>query len=312
MIAFPTYGFAINHSKPPDMRKGILLLLPFVLFGTTTLTAKDISLEEAVRQGLVTVSFTGMTNLIEDEAVTDAWDFDWGSSPHYGKCINMIATNNTSGSLSLTIENGRILNADDPDVQDMIITQQMAFTLPSNQKKEYALYAMCTEMSDMGPDGESLFTLGLLAEPDLRGMSELVEKHDAQNETGQDAVWVITDDMELESIDGDDPEITSALRHYAAKVTGKTIEPELPYNVPLYNGAIEFGYRLMTSAKVSLIVYDPDGSEFKVLFAEKPHERGDYSIKYSFDRMRMEPGVYTLKMFKNGVFQTFSQFQIGN
>ena len=284
----------------------VVLSIGFVHFASAT---KDVSLEEAVKNGLLTVAFNGMDHA-EDDA--EAADIAWTAGTHFGKCIKLMVTNNSTQLLRVTLEAGRLLNAHDNDVQDMVVTQQLAFVIPARQKQEHTLYAMCTEMNDRGPSSAHAFMLGLMAEADLQGMAKLVEKYNVQNETGQDAVWVITDDLSVDAIDGDDAQVTAALRQYASEVVKKrdTSDNGSRYNVPVYRSSVEFGYRLLQDANVSLIVYDPNGAEFMSLLSDKPHQPGVYSITYSFERSDLQPGIYTLKMFQNGRFVTFKQFRV--
>jgi hypothetical protein len=291
---------------------------PLLLVAITALTLDAfsspknyLSIEDAVRSGLLRVEFTGMNEALESDDGT----LDIGGGMHNGKCIRLTAVNAGSRQLDILVETGRRLTAGDSTVQDMVITQQLAFTIPAGAQQDHLLYAMCTQMHDGSPDGSDAFALGLLAEPDLRGMAQLVERYNAQDQTGQDAIWVITDDLELTAIDGENSEMVSEMRKYAAEVTGKSLEaePATPaYSAPqVYSGAIEFGYRVVTDSKVSLVVFDPEGNEFKTLFSEKAHRPGVYSIRYTLERATaIEPGVYTLKMFQNGRFVTFKEFQI--
>lgn len=289
------------------MKPLLLIALTSIAFDLQASAISYISLADAVKQGLLKVECSGQ-NGVDDEGN------DSGSGIHSGRCIKLTATNISGRSLNIRMETGRTLSPTDTGVQAMVVTEMLAFSIPANAKQEHLLYAMCTEMTDSGPDADDAFTLGLMANTDVRGMAELIEKYHAQNETGQDALWVITDDLELSAIDGDDSEMVAALRKYAAEVTGKTITPaetpESHYTVPLFAGAVEFGYRILRSSKVSLIIVDPEGIEFKKLMSDQNHEPGVYSVRYTLEGSGMAPGVYTVKLFQDGSFVSFKQFRI--
>lgn len=294
------------------MKSILPLALISLVLGPNASAVTYTSIEEAVNRGWLRVDIAGRDSE-NDDPNSEAYEEGWGI--HNGKCIKLTATNISGRSLSIMIETGRTLYPTDTGVQTMMVTEQLVFTIPVGSKQEHVLYAMCTEMSDSGPSAEDGFGLGSLADTDLRGMAQLIEKYKAQNETGQDAVWVITDDLDLSSIEGEDADVVSALRKYASEVTGKSLAaPSAPtnaqYNVPLFNGSIEFGYRLTQGAKVSLVVYDPDGNEFRKLLTDKPHEAGIYTIRYSLEASGLAPGVYTVKMFRDGSFASFKQFRI--
>jgi hypothetical protein len=299
------------------MKYPLLLVLACVTLRSSANPITYVSVEEAIRKGWLAVEFTGITTSTDELENEDVWDLEWSS--HNGQCISLVATNQSGRPLHILVETGRLLAPDDTLTQTMMVTQQLAFSIPASTRQEHRLYAMCTEMSDSSPGGMDAFTLGLVAESDLLGMASLIEKYEAQNETGQNAVWVITDDLQLSDIQGEDANMVAALRHYASDVTGKTIEPEKPeplgqqesrYNVPLFSGSIEFGYRVLQASKVSLSIYGPDGNEVKAIMAERPHEPGIYTITYTTHGYLLEPGVYTMKMYQDGQFITFKQFRI--
>ncbi|MBK8660062.1 MAG: hypothetical protein IPN22_14625 [Bacteroidetes bacterium] len=106
-------------------------------------------------------------------------------SSHWGPCMSLEVTNQSSEALSLSLAYGYRLLPDDTNVQTMLVTQSLMVRLAPRQKKNYRIYAMCSEAGDAAPGSEKKFKWASGQKGHLLGLAELIErKISEQHRTG--------------------------------------------------------------------------------------------------------------------------------
>jgi len=143
----------------------IMLSLAFLSDNKTSLTFK-----QAVQNGLISLNFQG-------RAYSDLPD---DASGYYGACLYMRVKNISGKTLSLRMDNGRILHLLDTDAQDFIITKPLIMTLNPASEKTSNLYAMCTQMTHWSPGEEDTFNLGPMAGKDLPNLTAFIDQNNIQ------------------------------------------------------------------------------------------------------------------------------------
>lgn len=175
-------------------------VLPFLLFFTyraykTSFAETTYKLAEAEQKKLVLLSITG--------AVPDtAYHGEYSS--HYGPCMALQVANTTNQALNLYLEYGYKLEPEDSSLQTMIVTQTLLVKLQPRQKKDYRVFAMCSQAHDKGPSKDESFVLRTRASGNLLGVTELINRKKYQSDAAQNAVWCLTDNYELSSITSED------------------------------------------------------------------------------------------------------------
>jgi hypothetical protein len=266
---------------------GALFVKP-VMAGTNSYT-----LEDALKKKLVTAVITG-----RNDATTS----------YYGDCITLKLKNTTNQTLSINLETGRRLNCVYDSIQDMLVTQAQIFALLPTQTKEYTIYAMCCQQHDHSPKGTSVFNLGSMAESQLVQLSLLIEKLNAQNYTGQRAVWVLTDDANPNDVTGDDETVASTLREFVINVVKnkkQTVrEPGFiyDYSYPTTDGKVftiegDFEWEMPYQNFVSLFVYDNSGNRLFPVFQDVAFSSGLQIYHYKVANEAFKSGeLYWLRL----------------
>jgi hypothetical protein len=272
----------------------LAVLLGVLFAGPSFGSGNSYTIEDALNRKLITVSITGRKD---------------ATTAYYGGCITLIISNTSNQNLSIRLENGRRLNCVNDTIQDMLVTQSEMMALVPSQKKELTIYAMCSQKHDRSPKPNSVFRLGAMAESQIVKLTALIEKYNVQNYTGQEAVWVLTDNEDPSSISGDDQEIVKLLREC---VTGAVVEqkkvntrepgfiydysyPKVDENAFTIEG--DFAFQMSYKNFVSLYIYDNYGNRIKVVFQDVPYSTGMQNYHYKITSSDFRPGeLYWLRM----------------
>jgi hypothetical protein len=253
------------------------------------------SLEEALKRKLVKAEISGRGSTPENY------------SSHHGKCIRITLHNLTSQSLNVNIEQGRNLRCIYDSVQNMLVASGEMMALSPSQKKEFTIFAFCSEKTDKSPSESSRFELASMAEGSMVQLIRIIERYKAFNGTGQAAVWVLTDDASPDAITGSDPETVKALKEYVTNL--KNAKPEEGYiydysftafNNPPSTIQGEIGWELESGGWVSLSLYDNNNTKIHQFFSDVAYQRGYHSYKYKLTHQALISGQrYWVRLFVN-------------
>lgn len=280
--------------------KSVCITLGCLLLLATSHAETSYKLADAVQKKLVNVEFSGAK---EDTA-------HMMTSSHYGPCMSMQIVNASADNLSLSLDYGYMLMPDDTGIQAMMVTQTLVVQLQPKAKKNYRLYAMCTEASDGSPSSAQPFKLGKRTSGNLLGLAELLNRKKYQNDAGQDAVWCLTNNHELTSIYSTDTTMMYELRRFVAKAKNiplsKIYEPVPDYSAPVqtrvitytYSGSIS--YSLINTSKIMIALFDEDNHMKKVYVNNETQRQGEYTYNYQIGSVEMENKKHYLRMFRDG------------
>lgn len=260
-------------------------LLPF------SILSRDITLEEAVSQKLITVQVK--------PAEVEGW------TTHYGKCMVLQLSNTSRNPVRIEIVPGHYLEPLDTSIQRMVTTHHEVIALGAGGSQEVPLYAMCGEQSDGSPNVEDAFMLGLMAEEEVQQIAQYIQQHNWQNGTGQHAMWVITDDASLDGIVDENVDAVNQLRRQVADIAG--IEfiayeplPEERYQNGLTSLSGNFTYQVQRDCRASLTLEDDAGSLVATFFRDRPFTPGTHKFSFTADQLNLRRGKYKVLLRING------------
>jgi hypothetical protein len=271
----------------------LVLLVGLFISSPMIAETNSYTLEDAIKRKLVTAEIIGRTN--PDHA-------------YYGECINIRLKNTSGQNLSLNLESGRRLNCDYDSVQDMMITKSEIFALLPSQTKEFVINAMCCEKSNRSPSNTTSYNLGAMADATLVQLARLIENLNAQDYAGQHAVWVITDGVDPEGINGSSEAVTKALREFVINaINGKTAMVQDPgfiydYSYPKTDGQNitvegDFTWEMPYQSFVSLYIYDNSGNRVCVIFQDAAFASGMNNYHYKITTAALQSGgLYWIRM----------------
>lgn len=282
--------------------KPFFCILMVVLFYHKTYAETAYKLSEAIQKKLVSINISG--------AKPDT-SFKGILSSHYGPCMAMEIVNSSPEALNLNLDYGYRLEPDDSSLQTMMVTQTLIVKLPARQKRNYRVYAMCTEASDGAPSPLQKFRMAKRANGGLLGVAELINRKKYQNDAAQNAVWCLTDNHDLQSIYSEDTVMMYELRRFVAKAKGisdaKVYEANnTNYSAPVrtyttrtvYSGSISYSFS--KTSKVMIALFDEDNHMKRVYVNNETQHEGEYTYNYQIASDEMSNKKHYLRMFRDG------------
>lgn len=140
---------------------------------------------------------------------------------HSGKCIELKLENLTKKPQQIFIPAGTVFIADNSDEQNILMTQDMIFTLNGGQSKMMDVSGFCCEMSDSSPDKGSTFKVSMHKNEKVIQLVNYLKTKNFDENTLQSAVWCVANDAGLGSVYCDDEKQTNELRDKISEITGK-------------------------------------------------------------------------------------------
>jgi hypothetical protein len=278
------------------MKTKIFVLLALIMC-SYVLSAETLSLSlfEAIQKKMVKVDIKGRGYSADN------------SHGHYGRCITMKIKNLLAQPLELSVETGRRLTCVYDSVQDMMVAKNEMFALGPNGTSDYTIYAFCTQKHDRSPGENSNFMLDGMSEGYLHELALLIESLGTLDNTGQQAVWVLTDSISPNEISGSDAAKVKKLKDFvsfavanmkAERASGFIYDYSFPdKSTKGFSLKGEINWDMPWSGLVSLTIYDNHNQKIKVIFDEKMYRSGFQTFDYNLSNLSLkEHELYWLRV----------------
>ena len=287
----------INQS-PNIMKLTHIILIGYLLSSTA---ASSMNLKDAIASKLVAVEISGS---------------DWDKMPAslrkngFAPKMQMTVSNLSSSPIEMELDPGYMLVPTESSYQAMLLTQPISMKLKPRERKTDFLYAMCTQLSHSGPNPSLHYQVGNLAKPSLLQMALFIVNKKYLVHAAQEAVWSISDDMPIPSIDDINPGIADDLQKQVASIKHVDLE-KLRKEYKASNGAAlaEFNgpkidrnipITVKDSAMVSVGYYSINDSLIKPIMQPTLLMGGKHSVRYDPFPLAFAGKSYTVKMMKDG------------
>ena len=258
-----------------ETRKILLVIVLMV----SVLYSNAISLKDAIKQNLISVTIKSNP----------------GENSHYGKCISLDINNKTSKNLKIDLLPGMFLIPEDSNKQQMMVAEEMLIALNPAASKKLTINAFCTQMSKSSPIEDLEFKAGKMAKGHLLELVKLIIKNKFFSSASQNAIWCITDNNDLYSINSDDENENKILREFVSEATGK------PLNAVYYKAPRSS--REEVTFRDTIVFSNRDGGIYSLIMLS---EDGEEMIEYYKDR-NIRPNYKTTQTFS----LTYSGFPVG-
>lgn len=249
------------------------------------------TVEEAAKKGLVKLAIKG-------------------KGGYTGSVIEMKIKNVTDQCLSLVLEAGRRLDSKDNTQQDILVTKSENFYMAARKEQAFNVFGMCCQAHNSSPKANSVYSIGKMADSSLIKLADYIDKNKFyENYTAQQAVWTISDNNSLASIESGDRKEVEGMRGFVSKLTGRPIPAyDLRYKRD-GDGAMgrphqieaTIAYQLDHGNNVTMAIYNSEGRMVQLLFDKYQHDKGDYKLYYTFRIGNLPAGKYYTKMTMDGV-----------
>jgi hypothetical protein len=280
-----------------------VMVIPLKIFAVNRVStgSRDyISVEDAFKKGLINLSILG-------------------KGGHTAECIGLEIVNRYPDTLFLKIEPGRQLVSEDTLVQDILITRKEKFFLAAGKKKALNIYGFCCESSRSSPVDSSLFSVGHMADPNLVALACFLNEHDFPVDAALAAVWVISDNHPVSSIDSDNPEQVKELREFVSKLKGVEVpwysSEYIKSEDVLFTGITttikgDLAIYIPHNCMVSICIADSEGRIVGVLDENVLFNPGTYRFTFTLHVSDWKRGKYYYRLYADGSILKQKEFDI--
>ncbi|MEX0968691.1 MAG: hypothetical protein WD077_15775 [Bacteroidia bacterium] len=255
----------------------------------------------------IELSATKLTDALKNGTVT------LKANAHEGKNINLILMNLQAATQEIEIEPGTILTSGDAGVQQAMLVQRKVVELPPNGTLATSAYGMCINAKRSGFFGQDL-NWHAEAEDKLKEVATFVAAHQLFDETGQKAVWVVSDNHDLSGIHHEDADVMLNTRQYLSALTGKPVPwyvkhyasaefescsgPVFSDEVASIEGNMEFYLR--TNGALTFGIYNERGDLVQLFFSGRGTNPGEYSCDFTLEATNLKKGKYYARVWNDG------------
>lgn len=159
-------------------------------------------------------------------------------------------------------------------------------------------------MNNNSPELTTSFYFGKIAKGTLINLIKIIEKNRFFSKAGQDAIWCITDNQDIYSINGKTENETKILREFVSKANGQSLQKVYKKS----NRSSQQDTTVMDSVNYydrdggiySLVMYDEEGKEILVFFKDRKKKAGQHTtLTFSLTHASFPLGTYYIRLTKN-------------
>ena len=178
---------------------------------------------------------------------------------------------------------------------------------------------MCCQAHNSAPTKGNVYGIGAMAADRLVKLACFLDKSNlSEDYAAQEAVWTVSNNNSLASIESSDTAITNKLQQFVSSITGRSI--------PKYHVTYEqtgdhvadkitkvdgiFTYSPSSNGHITIGIYDASGKLIQLLFQDITHERGECKLYFVFNTKNLPEGTYFTRMTNNGMVEKEEKIEI--
>lgn len=232
-----------------------------------------------------------------------------GKGGFQGECLSMKIKNNSADSILIFIEAGWRFDSSDSTMQDILVVKDQYLPLAKKQEKTFGVEGFCCQAHNKSPAEKSKFAIGDSAKGQLRTIAKYLNKIKVSISNIQSAIWVVSDNNDLSSVEDENTEPSKKLREFIAKLKGievpfystkYKVEPGPAFSGKPKNITAKLSYSVSNDlAMVIANIRDEAGTIVKSFILQKGAMRGEYTFDMDWDVSNMTKGKYTVRIYEN-------------
>jgi len=234
---------------------------------------------------------------------------------HSQNCIQVVATNTSSEALFTRIEPGRVLLSQNPNEQDIVVTQEMIIALAPKDAVTKQAFGFCCQSQNNGPSFGSEYSFGPMSSGQLLQVANYLNQHRELNyDAQQHAIWVMSDCAPVSSISQFTP-AENELVSFVSEALGipkpwyKT--DHRPMADALFSPKVDrirgsMSFRVNGYDKINVFIIDENNRIVKTVLPATSYGPGDYNLPIDLFVNFWQSGDY------NVIFEGEEQGNIGS
>jgi|GEM_PF-4479870 len=263
----------------------------FLVFHAFLFPVETLALDDALDRGLVKVNVTAFTDTVEYKM-------------NLGRNLKLELTS-IDRPLLIELIPGTLFVSEDSGVQNQILSERRVLTLEPGKTHSIPLFTLCTQKYNAAPTEGDPFRINGMASSEMSALADFLSEREYYNNTGQAAMWMLTDHAPYQNIVGQDEKTVNEIRKFMATLTKNRIPEYRPGTIErgpeLRTLIMVFRVRLKKRGTGKLVLYDPDAAVCRVLKEEGEMLAGRYEIRFKVESTRLQPGNYTAVLYRNGM-----------
>ncbi|MBC7862184.1 MAG: hypothetical protein IAF38_04365 [Bacteroidia bacterium] len=230
-----------------------------------------------------------------------------GKGSYQNQCISMKIKNLIAEPVIIKVEAGRRLDSKDSTEQDILVVQDLYVKLVVKQEFTTDITGFCCQASNHAPKEKAKFLVGALADKNLFDMAKYISKATLSSNQIQNAVWCVSDNHDLSSVDEEGTEAGKNLRKFIAKMKGievpwfnsyyQNVPGQVFSNIPK-NITGKMDYYIANISPVLVNIRDTKGTVVKTFVVGNEVQRGDHTFNLDWDVKGMKRGKYYVRIYE--------------
>jgi len=264
------------------------------LFATATLTT---GLKHAVE-------YRSLGDLVEEGLLSVKVQ---GNGGHSGKCIKMTLHNQGMENVAVQIEAGRRLSSDNPNEQDILITKSERVKVNGKDSTTLLVSGYCCQSSNSGPSKKSTFGIGNMAPSTWVTLAKFLDEHKFNSSSEQAAVWALSNDHPISSINSKSKWDVLPLRGLVAKIKNEPIPwyyVDYAKDTSVFSGKHSslsgfIFYYVNANSVVNIVVKTDKDQLVKVISKGTGRGHGKQKDYIEIDVMHWKKGNYKVEVYQD-------------
>lgn len=250
-----------------------------------------INLSQALQQHMVTVTAAATGNSYMQQG------------------LKLIIKNTGSLNFILVINQGLTFKATDDKVQPLILAGEEIVPVQPLKEASITVQTFCANSNAMAPTNGQTYQYSGVAEENLIKLLAFLKQNRMFNELGQQAVWVFTNDHNLNSVyDGSNEFASKKLQDFLVTLTGKsrpeyytktgvnTVAGQTVHNPKTLKIYATFEEKLEAAKKLTLGVYNEQGTMIQPVFENRNFGPAGHRFKVEFEAKNAPAGKYYIRL----------------
>lgn len=228
---------------------------------------------------------------------------------HYkGKTTALSITNITGNDLKVTVDLGIILRPSDSTDQPMVLAGGEIVLLGPNATKMVEVMTFCGNSPMDCPDSGAAYAFSHKASDTLVHVLKFIKTYSLYNYVGQNAVWVITNGKDINTINNTANPVAQQLVALLCELTGRkkpdlyvvTQDVETPGEAAYVAKPLqvigEFTVLLEEPKTLTLGIFNERGEMIQKVFEDQEFRRAGHKFKVEFESADVPAGKYYLRL----------------
>lgn len=250
-----------------------------------------INLSQALQQHMVTVTAEATGNSYMQQG------------------LKLTVKNTGSLNFILVVNQGVSFNATDDKVQPLILAGEETVPLQPLKEATVNVQTFCGNSNTAAPAKGQVYEYSGMASDEIVKLLGYLKQNRLYNELGQQAVWVFTNDHNLNSVyDGNNEFASKKLQDFLTTLTGKprpeyyvktvmsTTAGQAVHDPKILKIYATFEEKLETAKKLTLGVYNEQGTMIQPVFENRNFGPAGHRFKVEFEAKNIPIGKYYIRL----------------